>query len=141
MTKRTKARIEALEKEVKRLNFIIKNGGENKTCIKKRLARCYYNARLDISYINAESDEIKSLSMTCCSAHPNFTIYCDTKIEAIIKIDDLGIEWWKLDKENDILTRIPEPAGYTTYVKDELAGSVGMKRPTDEVRHDSESSN
>lgn len=126
MTKREMLeKIENLENEVKRLNFIIKNGGENKTSIKRNLARYYYYANLEISYINAKSDEVKTLYMTCCSAHPTFTIYHDTKIEAIIKIDDMGVEWYKLDKESDILMRIPEPAEYAE--KNEVTNDDGPK--------------
>lgn len=154
MTK--KQRIEALEKEVKRLNFIIKNGGENKTAIKKTIRPLVWGCYLDVSYINPKDSEIKTLIICCCDCEATSSIYKDTEYEAIIKVKNHGVEWYKLDKKDNILIKIPEPAEFaekTVYVRDELtkddklepsdktmeellAGSVGMKRPTDEVKSD-----
>ena len=123
MTK--KQRIEALEKEVKRLNFIIKNGGENKTTIKKRCEWLVWGCSLDMSYINPKDSEIKTLTIRCCDCDATSTIYKDTECVAIIKVKDYSVEWYKLDKENDILTTIPEPAEYAE--KNEVTNDDGPK--------------
>lgn len=126
MTNKTKAKIEALEKEVKRLNFIIKNGSEDKTCIDRNFD-CFCGCIcLTISYINPMTREVVYFDGQYMMARkPEAIVLKDDAYKAIIKIKDIATTWYKLDKISGDLIDIPEPAEFAE--KNEVTNDDGPK--------------